>query len=72
MYRIVVEGKKESLYNGYAEGIAFGYYEVACLESCSSINSTNFGRTISLYHDDYCVRQMVGHIQEAYNLPHTD
>jgi hypothetical protein len=74
MYRVLVEGKALPIYQGFdpAEAIAFVHYRIACEQSRADINHDFYGCDVFIYHNEYCIRQYVGHIQEPYNYPHTD
>jgi hypothetical protein len=71
MYRVIA-GDNRAGFHGTSDGMAYGEYVRLCKESRHDINSDIYGCDVALYHDDYCVRQMAGHIQEPYNLPHSD
>jgi hypothetical protein len=69
MYRIIA-GEIQSEYA--SETLAHHAYDLFCDDSLCNSDSDIYGCDVVLYHDDYRVRFYVGHIQEPYNLAHSD
>ena len=71
MYRVIA-GADQAGCQVDSEGWAYKTYNELCHESRTEINSDIYGCDVSLYHDDYLMRQMIGHISPPYTLPCTD
>jgi hypothetical protein len=68
----VIAGENKAGYRGTSEVVAYKTYDAFCFESRYDMSSDIYGCDVFLYRNELCIRQLTGHIQEAYNLPHTD
>jgi hypothetical protein len=69
MFKVLIDGEK--VWEGESEKYAYDLHTRFCDET-KSINSEIFTCRVSLYKDNFCIRELPSAKQEEYNLPFTD